>query len=560
MANKAQHFIRSLGPWPDGVITRHEGSYDVAETFLHDCINLDITDYGVLVQRNGFARFHDSWTDGWPANFTNHGLFRLLGSHPSDQIAGNLRLYVSLLINVGGTWRERIYYTDDPTTGSPTQLIENNHGAGKPADNVLWSQSVLYGNKVYFIRRNIAAAGAFPNNVKMTNGDTTGATAASIAAGNGKYGYYAFVMQDRLFVADMNGNTVNYSKATDFENFTAPDGGFFNVNPGDAQTINAVVNLEDIVFFFKEDTTWAFTFNTDPAVDGILRVVSRTYGAFDATTQGSDIYVVNRNGVFRFIDGNFIDIAVNLKGLVDVPDAWDSDSSITVVGNKLIVGSILPTGGTFTGLCMNLTTGAWTKYLPVDPVIGPTSKRSYQVSESGGKTFMVWGDTPSAVGDVATSTGGYFTMMRVGGDIADIDNRTRDQDKAGLTYVPRFLLITVPTALDDPHHWKKLYRWRYDIEHEDFDNEDAFPVFSVREGDPNTVDTPSETATTYKDYYTDFFDAALTSQRRFRVIQFGIDKAAHTTDVQAGPGIDQKSTFRVRGLSIEYSVKGPFRN
>lgn len=542
-----------IGPWPDGVITRHEGSYDVAESFLHDCINLDISDYGVLIQRPGFVRFHDSWTDGWPANFTNHGLFRLLGSW---QASGNLRLYVSLLLLTGGTWKERVYYTDDPTTGSPTQLFQNDHGAVKPSDNVLFSQAVLYNGKIYFIRRGQAGAGAFINNVVMDNGDTTGATAVG-SGGSQAFGYYAFMMQDRMFIADMNGAKVNYSKATDPLTWSAPDGGFFQINPGDAQSITAVVNLEDVVYFFKPDTTWAFSFNTDPAVDGVLRQISRTYGAFDATTRGAEIYVVNRNGVFQFSDGNFISIAENIRNIVDAPDSWSTDASITVVGNNLIVGNLL-SSGSYSSLSMNLNSGAWTKYNPTDAVIGPTSKRSYPVASNTGKTFMVWGDTPSGVGALTGSTGGFFSMMRVGTDITDPDNKTRDQDRLGVTYVPRYMMVTVPLALDDPTRWKKLYRWRIDYDHEDFDNDDAFPTFSVREGDPEVVDS-SIAATGFGDFYSDWFDSVKTPQQRYRVVQFGMDKAADVTDVQAGPGIDQKSSFRVRNLTLDYSIRGLIR-
>ena len=558
MGVRQQQTTKYVGPWPDGVITRHEGSYDVAESYLSDCINFDVSDYGVLIQRPGFVRFHDADSSAWPANFTNSGPFRLLGSAPTG---GNLRLYVSLLILTGGTWKERIYYTDDPTTGSLTQIIQNDHGAVKPPDTQLFSQAVLYNGKIYFIRRGQAGAGAFVNNVSMDNGDTTGASAAGTGApGTGsQFGYYAFVMQDRMFVVDLNGSKVNYSKATDPTAWAAPDGGFFNVNPQSGQGINAVVALEDIVYIFKPDESWAFSFNTDPAVDGTLRVISRTYGAWDATSRGSEMFVVNRFGIFRFVDGNFIDIAQNVANILDSKDAWNTDACITVVGDRLIIGSVLPTGGAFTCLMMNLNTNAWTKYLPTDAVIGPTSKRSYRVGKDTGKTFMVWGDTPSAVGDVAGVAGGYFSMMRVGVNMASPDDKCRDQDRLGVVYAPTYTLVTVPIALDDPTRWKKLYRWRFDILQVDADSQDAKPVFSVRDGDPTVVDD-SQTLTSYADFYADFFDSVVTKQQRFKVMQFGMTKASTVTDPQAGNNVAEQQTLRVRGLAMNYAVKGLIRS
>jgi len=392
----------------------------------------------------------------------------------------------------------------------------------------------------------------------MDNGDSTGATAVG-SGGSQAFGYYAFTMQDRMFVVDINGSKVNYSKATDPLTWAAPDGGFFNVSPADAQQITAVIALEDIVYFFKEDSTWAFTFNTDPTVDGILRQVAKNFGAFDATNNGSDIYIVNRYGCYSFVDGQFINIAQNINTILHAQISWDKDCSITVVDERLIIGCIFETGS-FSSLCMNMRTGAWTKYAPVDFAIGPTSKRSYAVAATGGEAFMVWGDFVSAVQEDNLDSGtGYLSMMRIGSTLSDPDNKCRDQDRLGITYVPQYTMVTVPLALDDPTRWKKLFRWRFDVQHSDFDNEDNFFSVQVREGDPDVVDF-SDAMTEYKGFYTDFFESTKLRQRRFRVIQFGLNKPSDTTDIQAGPGIDQASSFRVRGLAMEYAIKGPFRN
>lgn len=554
MGNKAQRIVRTVGPWPDGLITRHEGSYDVAETFLHDVINLDISDYGVLIPRPGFVRFHPAWGDGWPGSFVNYGPLRLLGSHPTTLGGTKQRLYISQLELRAGNWQEDVFYTDDPTSGSPGLLFSNNHGASEPNQDDLFSQVLLYNGKLYFIRRSQAPAGSFINNVIMDNGDTTGATAVGSGA-NTKFGYYAFIMQDRAFVVDMNGSRVNYSKATDPTEWNAPDGGFFDVNPNDAQRVNAVIALENVVYIFKEESTYAFTFNTDPTVDGVVRTVSRSYGALDAVNRGSEIYVANRYGIFTFVDGNFIDIAENISNIIDAPAYPGKDVSLTVVEDRLIVGYYYDSGS-FTCLCMNLKTNAWTKYEPSDTAIGPTSKRSYPVTTSSGKSWMVWGDYASSVeaANIATGTG-YLSMMRIGTDLATPDDRCRDEDKTGNIFVPHYLAVTVPMALDDPTRWKKLYRARYDIQHADNDNADAFAKFEIREGSPDVVDD-SETFSTYKDYYTNFFDSTTNEPRRFKVIQFGIEKP----EDQTGAGIDEPSQLRIRGLSMDYAVKGPFRN
>lgn len=553
MGTNRQRLVKYIGPWPDGLITRHEGSYDVAESYLSDVINYDITDYGVLIPRPGFIRFHPAWGDGWPASFTNYGPLRLLGSHPTALAAGNLRLYLSQLELRAGSWQEDVFFTDDPTTGSPTLLFSNNHGASEPAENKLFSQVVLYNGKLYFIRRSQAGAGSFINNVVMDNGDTTGATVVG-SGGNQQFGYYAFVMQDRVFVVDLNGSKVNYTKATDPLTWTAPDGGFFSVSPQDAQQITAVLALEDIVYIFKENTTYAFTFNTDPAVDGILRLISRDYGAYDATQQGGAIYVINRHGIFNFVDGQFVDIGQNISNILSAPLSWSNSVSLTAVENRLIVGCFYESGS-FTSLCMNTDTGAWTKYQPADVAIGPTSKRSYMVSKTGGKTYMVWGDWSSSVQDDNISSGtGYLSMSRVGRDLTDPDDRTRDEDKLGNIWIPNYLAVTVPLALDDQTRWKRLYRWRFDIQHSDEDNNDAFTEFEIREGDPAVVDQTT-TAPGFLDYYTDFFESVKQKGRRFRVIQFGINKDLD----QTGAGTDDTTSHRVRGLSMDYAIKGPLR-
>lgn len=223
-------------------------------------------------------------------------------------------------------------------------------------------------------------------------GDPVGPTSP---AGNtfDSYQDKAFVFKDRLFLVD--GDTVYFSKPGDFSVWTAPDGGYFKINPGnDGDYITAVAVTDDVIYFFKPNTTISFIFQTDPNSDGYARTISIEYGAHSATVWRNRVFVFNTNSVFELVSGQFIDLGqkIDLTGAGKWPRMpavgavfWNS---MFLLKNFLVVGpeyhvATLTSGQYFKGryFAFNLLTGTWTEWMSYDPIFNTLSATEQYLDE-----------------------------------------------------------------------------------------------------------------------------------------------------------------------------------
>lgn len=176
------------------------------------------------------------------------------------------------------------------------------------------------------------------------------------------FGDTSFIFKDRMWIVDKTNSRMHYSKATDPTDWnTADDAGFFDVNPGDGESITDVVISTNQMFIFKESGTWRFTFTADPGAtnDGVLAVLSRDRGAYSACVYNNVTYLVGQQGVQRLVNGAFIDISQQIR---DFFGLFNFSSNIDYIENKLIVTLQSTNPGDPHALVMNLLTGAWSTY------------------------------------------------------------------------------------------------------------------------------------------------------------------------------------------------------
>lgn len=245
---------------------------------------------------------------------------------------------------------------------------------------------IKYNNDIYGITSTAGSAGF----LKFTGGVFTSPTVittpaqvdyAPVASYNEYPSFetinnHAFVFKDRLFIVAKD--TIYFSAPTDFTLWTAPDGGFFKVDPSiDGNYITDLCVSDNTFIIFKPNSTYAFSYQADPNSDGYLRKISSEYGAFSAVVWRNRVFTVNSRSVYELVSGQFLDIGIKLSLLdnmrIPTPGAATMYRSIQVMGNLLVIGPYLlsnsPTASWARGkyFAYNLLNGAWTEWQVYDP-------------------------------------------------------------------------------------------------------------------------------------------------------------------------------------------------
>ncbi len=404
-----------LGPWPDGINLLDKPD-QLQDTQLVDCLNFDIDNTGVLEPRRAIRGV-------------------LNGSSPS-YLCGTLTLdgeqQPRALINEynSGTGQSLFRAYADPSV-APVSI------AGPVAG--LFRSVVQYQDKIWYIP-------ATSGSVGRSSPSATGAALTSVA--DMPYGDYGFILKDRLFIVRKETSELYFSAATAFAAsvdiptpWAAPDGGVIQINPGDNNPITKVVVVNNQIVIFKRDQTYVLSFSNSPTGDGVLRQVSPDQGALDAITYNNEVYCYNARSVFKFVNGFFQDIGLQLAlPNNDTIDATAlNPARINVVGKTLIFGTT-PSGKTY---AMNLDTGSWTTYS--FPLANSVSSGTI-FSRSPVGTSIFFGDGSNIIS--------YMLVKR-----EDFTDRVLAGYQA-----PEYFFRTKEYNFDDSEAWKRMYAWHLDSE------------------------------------------------------------------------------------------------
>lgn len=423
-----------LGPWPGGLNLRDAdtASDQVPAGQLRELLNLDVTDSGVLVPRRGCRRA------GSAAMYAGLGAgagFRVLGSVEG----GSQRVVVGVFDNAAAPGATTYYPSTAPasTLAGDWPVVPGGTLAGQH------STVVQYDGRVWFV----PDTAVVPTNGASRTSMTAGAWTAVVGMAQGDR---AFMVRERMFVVDLAASRVYYSKATDPTVWAAPDGGSFDVNPGDGQDLQAAVVVNSQLYLFKRDRTYLFTFTADPAVDGQLTLLNDRLGAFDAVAHENGILLVNDRGVFRLLNNYFarIDTLVPVDELARQTTVAGVLTSpvVTLEGSRLVIGPLRPQTDAFTHIAMNLETGAWSVRKYSDELVAPSSRSATARTSGipGAATAILYGEgTGSLAATVLRSTAG--------------DATTRLDHTSALAVVsPEYSLATGEYDFGSFWQWKRL--------------------------------------------------------------------------------------------------------
>lgn len=480
-----------IGPWPEGVnyLDRPD---QIKDTQLVSCVNLDIDNTGILSPRRSLRYFsQDSVT-----TVTKY----LLGSIVLDGETQPRAMTNSFDTT---TSTSNFKAVGDPTSGVYNGAL-NNFTVTRAG---VFKSVVQYQNKLWYIPGVSTAVGA-SSPATLTN------TMTSVAAM--PWGDYGFVLKDRLFIVRRSTSELYFSKATDFTVWAAPDGGLVQINPGDNQPITKVVVLNNQIVIFKRDSTYVLSFSTNPTGDGSVRQVSVDQGAIDAITYNNEIYCYNSRSVFKFVNGFFQDIGLqlNLPGTDTIDTTSNSPARLNVVGKTLLFGTT-PSGKSY---AMNLDTGAWVEYT-FNSDCSISSGTIYSRSTAG--TAIWFGD----------GSGKLSYMM-----VRKLNAERTDSSSDGIFRAPQYSFRTKEYNFDDSETWKRVYSWHLDST---FDTTPYGSALTFINGVQNNTSTDT----------VDLVGSSLSY--RFRTTSMGYMASAVNSTASAATGIT------CRGIRAVIGAKAP---
>lgn len=429
------------GPWPKGLVNRVDPVM-VSDDALYAIENFDFEVDGTLKARGSIQ--YAGLPDG----------SYLVGAAGTGY--GNSK---EAIVKDGESlqfWRfvSNAFFPDNPTKTSFTGLTTQ---AGYYA-------VLTYDSFDYYL--NVNAAACFRVPLGFTSGAVTFVStipAADTFEGDNNAGSAspsavratdkAFLFKDRMWVIGFN-NRVYFSKATDPTVWAAPDGGFFDINPGDGDAITCSVVSNDVIYFFKRRSVWVFSFNADPATDGVLQKVSDTYGAIKAVTYKNRIFLVSTDAVYEFTNGSF----QNISEAINFGQDRFNYPVMAVWADKLVLS--LGGGNVFQNNCFvyDLKLEVWSTYsvTKADPDNPDRwSGGFYALAFCKATNFFT--DSYSEKDFLILEAKSLLYIVRQDADAPDImvDQFTYPKE---ITYIfPKYTFTTKNFTLDDEFSWKRLH-------------------------------------------------------------------------------------------------------
>lgn len=377
-----------------------------------------------------------------------------------------------------------------------------------------------------------------------------------------------FAWKDRLFICYQD--TVYFSKATDFSNWTAPDGGFFQVGndtDSDQNYITSAIVLGDTLYLFKSQGTYAFNFQVDPNTDGYLRTISNERGAHAAVSWSGRIFTCDSESVYEFAGGRYLDIGRNLDLVHSSPGysttaAGSVIQSLHVMSDYLVLGPLISTSSPNSSgryYAMNLYNGAWVKW----DVYGG----KYHIKDAGDA------DTLTCQGFSSTLVGPQHGLYHLG--TSELGTQLVFMNFSDPSYVtdgnssaqrlPRYSFETKQLTFRSNVDFKKVYRVQFDrsigINDNGYNAANRVGGFGVKYVTPTTKAASLTSVLRLQSLIDDEFGNASVGGA-FRALAFSLFyeyyyKNQQTYSINRATGV---YNFKVNGMFVYVSENADFSN
>lgn len=351
-----------------------------------------------------------------------------------------------------------VTYVVAAVTGDGTYLYNTTANTwGTRITTIVGSGCVQYNNELFIC--------SSTTNGGFWNGTTFTVLNAAYYATDGAYkkmpaGEQILLHKERLFIISNEtgkqpGARVFFSRVNDLTNvttiyewnvWTKPadptlDGNdFFDISPGDGQSITAIISGADEIFVFRNRSTYYFKYDQDIYTDSYLRQVDANVGADNrhCVVKYEFSYLVLSNGKFyRFV--SYLFYPLNEQNKLELrpkqSSGYDLYSSVSVLGRRAIIWY----GGQIYTVSLEL--GTWATW-------SSTHQPGY---------FKL---APRAVGDISADvaygitgvTGGVYGIYRIKESLNAVDAEEMTHTMQTRAY-----------DLGEPGSWKRMYYWTVDL-------------------------------------------------------------------------------------------------
>lgn len=316
----------TIGPFAGGINTYSDPA-QIADDELVDCVNFDLNLDGSLKSRPPWsvldARVQVN-TSSATEPPTCYQIVIGTGSFEGNR-------YVVVSSSHEGPAATYLYYVDGPNAGLLAKMADGIH-----------SRAHRYADDVYLIPDvQNSGVGAKYN---LAGGLVT-------VIPSMPQGYAAVIYKDRLWISGRF-NVSNPSRLyfSDLANFSSwPGTNFFDVNPGDGDSVNDLVVYQDNIVIFKDNSTWVLAYDTGPA-QAVLQVINTDVGSMGGRcvdVYENSIFVLKYNQLYEMSNYDFVRVSVKLPFEYDdtLPSGayatggqdWRFPFWLRIVGDRAIV-------------------------------------------------------------------------------------------------------------------------------------------------------------------------------------------------------------------------------
>lgn len=315
-----------VGPFSGG-INRYSDPSAIADTELVECLNFDIDLDGSLKSRPPwrtlFATYFSTYTGTLLANNTT-----VLGSF----VVGGYRVVVGTTTFLASTspvgYGAFLYWVDGPNAGTYTYIDVQ---ASNPYTSVLRYKDILY-----FTR---GSGGGYKWNTITQAGTSIPGMPGGMAS---------IIYKERMWIIGDQSDPSKYTRMyfSDVANPESyPSANFYDIRPGDGESLNDFIIYQDNLFLFKTSSIWVFSYDTQPS-NAVLQQLHDGLGVDTqhcVTLYENSVYFLKWNQVYQIANYDFTRISTKIPFEDDrtnptnnVAD-WTYPSWLSLVGDRLVV-------------------------------------------------------------------------------------------------------------------------------------------------------------------------------------------------------------------------------
>jgi hypothetical protein len=317
----------SIGPFAGGINTYSDPAM-IADDELVDCVNFDLSLDGSLVSRPPWSVLTsrmDPSTSGSVDSLDSYQI--VIGTGTFE---GNRYVIVNSS-HIAGVPASYIYYVDGPVAGLLAKIGDGVH-----------SKAHRYADDVYLV----------PDIQSPNLGlvyDLSGGLVTLIPTM--PQGYASVVYKDRLWISGRRNITLNsrlyFSDLALFS--TWPGTNFFDINPGDGDSVNDLVVYQDNLIIFKDNATYVLAYDTGPA-QAVLQEINSDIGSMGGRcvdVYENSIFVLKYNQLYEMSNYDYVRVSVKLPFEYDATlptgnystsgQYWRYPFWLRIVGDRAIV-------------------------------------------------------------------------------------------------------------------------------------------------------------------------------------------------------------------------------